>query len=441
MKNRKRSCIIALVLMLTMIISSEALAFAAEGTVDQTDNDAAVQTETVAENDGQQDPEAESQDAVDPETEGQDQDGTVDEDSDDLTGDTAEEGQDEELADDEENEDVFGDDVEVIGEEPVSEGAAEAEAAADAEDKTAVPDIKALKAYPGFESITLRWNRVEGAKYYLVKRSTKSNKGFKTVIKFKEKKHIYEGNTKKISYRDKKSIKKNKKYYYRIYAIKVVDGKEYKSKAATVSEKAVRPMYEEITFNQTRVLTSHDSAQKTRTFPVNTTVTAEGFGGGRFQFYYKGNYYNVAYTSVKNAKADYLKKKNYNSVTAVNFVNESGKASKTKYLIWVSTYTQHIFVFKGKKGNWKLLRSWECSTGKAASPSPSGFDLRIHTKTYSYSNNIPWWMMYSSYNSIHGKKPEYEIGVPASHGCVRNYNENAKWMYDRMAVGTGLIVN
>jgi hypothetical protein len=439
MKNRKKTSIIALMLMLAMIITSEAFAFAADGVNDGTDPAATdVQTVDQAEPADQEEP-AEEPAVQEPGTE----DPAAE------TGEQAEatEGTDGEAVDQiTEDSDENAEAAEAVeeGSDESSEGAEQGEEGKEEEEEETVANVTGLKAYPGYNSITLRWNRDKSVDYYLVQRSTKSKSGYKDLFRVSEgnKKYILSSNKKKINFRDKKNIKKDKKYYYRVYAVKKIDGKNTKSeKPAKAHAKAVRPMYEDITFNETRYLTSHDGKNVSRTFPAGTKVTAEGFGGGRYKFYYKGNLFFVTYTSTRNAKADYLSKTNYDDVTAENFVNECGRSSKTKYLIWVSTYTQHIYVFKGKKKNWKIVQSWECSSGKAASPSPSGFGFNIHTKTYSYSNNIPWWMMYSSYNSIHGKKPEYKIGIPASHGCVRNYNENAKWMYDRCKVGTAIIVN
>jgi lipoprotein-anchoring transpeptidase ErfK/SrfK len=444
MKNRKRSSIIALMLMLAMIITSEALVFAADGVADQPDQDLQVEEQAAPAGEEVTEPQepavTEGEEAVNGEdAANEDADGAKEEA--DGTGLEDADGADDQVADE------FG------AEETTQEEAAFADGDDDAEEESF--SIKEIKAYPGYKSITVRWTRVDGAKYYILKRSTKKSSGFKELKTIKESdssKYVYEKNPKKMSVRDAKQIEQNKRYYYRVYAVKKVDGKEVKSEPAKANEKSVRQMYEDITFKTSRTLTSHDSAHKTRTFSAGTTVTADGFGGGKYKFSYKGNYFFVSYTSIGKAKADYLEKTNYAKATVENFINEAkdaglAKKGKGNYLVWVSTYTQHLYVFKYKNKKWELYKDFECSTGKALSPTPTSalnkdqFEKKIHTKTYSYSNNIPYWMMFQSYNSIHGKKPEYKIGLPASHGCVRNYNSNAKWMYnDAVVVGTPVVI-
>ena len=126
-------------------------------------------------------------------------------------------------------------------------------------------------------------------------------------------------------------------------------------------------------------------------------------------------------------------------VHETDFVNKSKKSSKTKYLIWVSTYTQHLYIFKGKKGKWKLYKDWECSTGAAKSPTPTGFDKKIEDKWRNHSG-IDYWSPFQHANSIHGQRSSYLFGKPQSNGCVRNFDQNAKWLYYNCARGTGLIV-
>lgn len=313
-------------------------------------------------------------------------------------------------------------------------------------------DVTGLIAYPGYNSITLRWNKDPEAVSYKVERSD-DGINFETVSSsITNAANTLAENPNLINFRDKRAKGKNVEYTYRVYAVNAVGPSV---NPATAKEKCVRPMYEKVTFKASAKLTSHDGKKKTHVFKRNQTVTAEGFGGGKYKFYYNGNLYFATYTRMKNAKADFIKnpggavKKDseswrnkthyYDQVTAENFVNESGQKSKTKYLIWVSTYTQHLYIFKGKKGNWKLIKDWEVSTGKAASPTPSGFNKKLVKQIRRYSG-INYWWNFQSMNSIHGKRSSYKIGAPASHGCVRNFDSNAKWIFTKCKKGTGLIV-
>ena len=331
--------------------------------------------------------------------------------------------------------------------------------------------VTGLALYPSYESIILEWDKVSGAKNYQVYRSTKKDSGFKKIATVKSSKST-------IRYTDKKAngtdaeFSRALKYYYKVYAVSYSGVKSKASKK--VSGTCVRPMYESVTFKASATLTSHDGKNKTRTFYGGQTIVAQGFGGGKYKFWYKGNYFYANYVRVyhcnpvyqpnKNgivgkatsykgiwAKQNYASLKNkedlteykgiryYSRKSAEDFVNKSKKSSKSKYLIWVSTYTQHIYIFKGKKGNWKLVKDWECSTGSAGSPTPTGFDKKIVDKWYSHSG-IKFWNPFQHINSIHGQRRSYRFGRPESNGCVRNYDENAKWIYYTCKKGTGLIV-
>jgi len=47
---------------------------------------------------------------------------------------------------------------------------------------------------------------------------------------------------------------------------------------------------------------------------------------------------------------------------------------------------------------------------------------------------------YSRYIYIHGTNVESHLGTPASHGCVRMGNEDVIDLYDRVPVGTKVVV-
>ena len=326
----------------------------------------------------------------------------------------------------------------------------------DAPAETQLGAMTKVKAYPGYNSVTLKWSAVTNAQGYEVcktnsKGAVKETKNVKNVTEF----------------RDKSAKEANKKYYYKVRAYRTnSDGtKQYTDYSAVVNGKAVRQMYEKIYLSRTRTLTSHGGGSRvTRTFSPNKAITATGFGGGCYKFYdgtgKKRRLFYVSYLSVRSAKADYSKKKNYSTVTAENFANELTKAKvikknrKSNYFIWVSTYTQHIYIFKWnkKQQQWKLFKCkikgknrashWECATGEAVSPTIINMKMAIRKKVaYENGTGIPYWNCFSGWNAIHGKKDSYVIdGQPHSHGCVRNYNYNAEWIYKNCPVGTPVCI-
>ena len=336
---------------------------------------------------------------------------------------------------------------------------------------TAPKKVTGFKLHPSYKSIILTWDDVPGADEYRIYRS-KDNENFSRIKTIKDK------SDKSKKFTDTKAngttgdFKLARRYYYKVVAVNVVGEKHYFSeKTSALNSTCIRPMYEQVTFKSSAQLTSHDGKSKTRTFYGGQTIIAQGFGGGKYKFWYKGNYFYASYVRVKNCKAKYQKNEDgivgkaghytgkwakqdyaqdgsnnykgiryYDKTSAESFVNKYGKSSKTKYLIWVSTYTQHLYVFKRSNGKWKLYKDWECSTGAAKSPTPTGFDKAIQDKWRNHSG-IDYWSPFQHANSIHGQKSHYTFGKPQSNGCVRNFDQNAKWLYYNCAIGTGLIVN
>ena len=332
---------------------------------------------------------------------------------------------------------------------------------------TPVAPAKAtLVLHPSYKSIIVTWKKVPGATKYVLQRSTQKDKGFKNLKTITDAKSSY-------TYKDTTAkgtvapFSTARTYYYRVYAY---SDKGKKSLSNKKSGSCVRPMYEQVTFKSGASLTSHDGKNKTKYFKAGQTIITQGFGGGKYKFWYDGYYFYANYVRVKNCKAKYKANQDgivgkagsykgkwakqdyamdgsssykginyYDKISAENFVNRCGKTSKTKYLIWVSTYQQHLYIFKGSKGKWKLYKDWECSTGAAKSPTPTGFDKAIETK-WSTHSGIKWWSPFQHANSIHGQRSYYTFGRPQSNGCVRNFDQNAKLVYKECKPGTGLIV-
>jgi len=325
--------------------------------------------------------------------------------------------------------------------------------------------VKNLRLHPSYNSIVLTWDRVGDAKYYVVQRSLDGSK-------YSDLKTIRNTSAAQFTYTDKNAngttgqFNQVRTYYYRVLTISYTDIRA--NNGAKVSGTCVRPMYESITFKSSATLSSHRGKNQTVTFKGGQTVIAQGFGGGKYKFWYNGSEFWTNYIRVKNCKADYQANKIsksksysgiwarqnyasasgvtdnyqgilfYDKISAESFVNSYGRSSKTKYLIWVSTYTQHVYVFQGGKGNWKLIKDWECATGAGESPTPTG-DKELE-RYVRYRHGVNWWRPFQTWNSIHGKLSGWEMGGPASNGCVRNFDQNAKWIYENCPNGTALVV-
>lgn len=76
---------------------------------------------------------------------------------------------------------------------------------------------------------------------------------------------------------------------------------------------------------------------------------------------YRGNY-----------TTSYAANNDYSKTTKEVWINAKGYSSNTNYLVWINRAYQHVNVFTGSKGNWKLTKSFIVGTGAASTPTPVG---------------------------------------------------------------------
>ena len=155
-------------------------------------------------------------------------------------------------------------------------------------------------------------------------------------------------------------------------------------------------------------------------------------------------------TSLQWVDCVYDNKTDYSRDAKEGYVNAKGYSSNTKYLIWVSLNKQRFYIFKGSQCNWKLFKTYLCSSGKATTCTPRGTH-RLWKKSrimrfdaYSYAD----YASYFSGNAIHSwvytndgnRSNDGVLGRPASHGCIRLGNKEVKYVYDRIPLGTTVII-
>ena len=141
------------------------------------------------------------------------------------------------------------------------------------------------------------------------------------------------------------------------------------------------------------------------------------------------------------------------------YMNLRGFSSSTKYLIWTSTYTQRVNVFKGKKGNWKLIRTMRCTTGKFDHPTALTYKRKLikhqykRVRTKINNPNSTYWYKYVSYfcngDGFHSIVWDTKTGKlirkvvknlqPGTLGCVRMSVDDSKWIYTKMPLKTRTI--
>ena len=286
---------------------------------------------------------------------------------------------------------------------------------------------KNIESFSSYQSIVLDWDKAKYAKSYTIKRK-KNGGSWKTIAK----------NVKKTKYvDDSKVVAKSEisearesyaKFSYRVYAV----NSSGKSEPAEIKgETCVRRMYINVKLKINKNLTSHDGKNVRRFFPAGTHLRVTGSNGmgkniGKYKFYYKGNLFFVQIIACKKlgSSANKDRSDNYSTEEAEIFVNSKGISSKTKYLIWVNQYDQHLYYFKGSKGKWKYVDGWEVSTGKNNTPTVTG-EWTIYRRAQS-RHGLKMWNFIKGNTALHGCHQSWRkyIGSQASGGCIRNYNEN-----------------
>lgn len=132
----------------------------------------------------------------------------------------------------------------------------------------------------------------------------------------------------------------------------------------------------------------------------------------------------------------------------VNVMNDFD--SKTKYFIWIDLARQLVNVFEGEKGNWKLIHSFVCGTGRNPTPTIRGtFEVLERGRQFGNKTVAKNWVrFYDSYlmhsilyNSSGKKVVDGTLGKRVSHGCVRLSYDDSKWIYNNIPNGTTVWVN
>ena len=104
-----------------------------------------------------------------------------------------------------------------------------------------------------------------------------------------------------------------------------------------------------------------------------------------------------------------------------------------------------------------LVKKFKCATGKASTPTPQRKTTivnKIKNRPY-YTLGIPGgdprnplgkrWMGLNMYGygttyGIHGTNNESSIGKNVSGGCIRMYNKDVEWLFNRIRVGATVII-
>lgn len=157
---------------------------------------------------------------------------------------------------------------------------------------------------------------------------------------------------------------------------------------------------------------------------------------------YRGNY-----------TTSYAANNDYSKTTKEVWINAKGYSSNTNYLVWINRAYQHVNVFTGSKGNWKLTKSFIVGTGAASTPTPVGvttvsYKLKAGwtTGTYTVRPVVGFYpgtgYAFHSRLCYPGTDTEYDFssGYPVSHGCVRMKRNDINWIYNNVPIGSTVVI-
>lgn len=158
----------------------------------------------------------------------------------------------------------------------------------------------------------------------------------------------------------------------------------------------------------------------------------------------------VPYYAISISNADCYTTKDYAPQLKEQWVNQKGYSSTTQYLVWCNLYTQHVNVFTGSKGNWKLVFTSQCASGTNYTPTPLEV-TKIYYKTYRWAYAAYYVHHISVFDGSRGFHSmlycynsyvlySTTMGRPASHGCVRMPDEGIMYLWDKVPVNTTVVI-
>ncbi|WP_102401499.1 L,D-transpeptidase family protein [Haloimpatiens massiliensis] len=158
--------------------------------------------------------------------------------------------------------------------------------------------------------------------------------------------------------------------------------------------------------------------------------------------YHKPEVKNNDSSKRKTPKESSKKSTNKNNIIDIN---NQCFCSTTPYFIYVDLKSHKVNIFSGQCKNWKLIKSFTCTTGAPSTPtikgtyklSLKGKELKLDYCVVKYYSQIQGnYLFHSILYDFNGKVMDSRLGYSLSHGCIRLSTENAKYIYDFVPIGT-----
>ena len=147
------------------------------------------------------------------------------------------------------------------------------------------------------------------------------------------------------------------------------------------------------------------------------------------------------------------KKEPVNRSQLERYMNITGIGSETDYLIFTDLSRNFTHVFRGKKGNWHLIKSMLCSTGKYDSPTVRGVFKITERGEWFFSERLgsggKFWLRIKGSYLFHSQAMDAEmnilpenngLGEHITNGCIRLSTEDAEWLYRNIPDNTTVFI-
>ena len=315
------------------------------------------------------------------------------------------------------------------------------------DDPTAPSAVTGLAAYSSSEAVVFLWDKAtneDGSEDTTVKYLVNGNPVTPTTYKGKNRFDItgigeggYASAT-VVAYREKTTTTTTGEGEE---ATSVTTTERLESSPVSAADNAVQTIRYRVRIKKGGTLKSHGGPSRSIRVSKGQYIYAYGFGGGKYIFKDGDSIFYCNKSRTNKRSCVYNSGATYSPMEAEFFINARGLGSGTGSFVWCNTYSQTIYRFSGSAGNWTCQNYFKCSTGKAATPSPTGVSGRKTIwKKIKKRHGIKWWSPYSDINSFHSKKAKWTIGAPTSNGCIRNYEANAYDLYVNAPIGTAVLL-
>ena len=132
------------------------------------------------------------------------------------------------------------------------------------------------------------------------------------------------------------------------------------------------------------------------------------------------------------------------------YLNSKELTSDTDYLVWVDVNRQLLHTLLGKNGNWNLVKTVSCATGRNRTPTVRGIYKVYETGKRAYVKGDCWvknylrfydvYMIHSNPVNGRGRIIDYTMGRRVSNGCVRTNMSDSEWLVYYIPVSTTVYI-